>query len=130
MWWKRPALNVHAAIVEELRAVFGDHATGTASKRQLSELFDPIVYVVFQGGSIVYVGMSTRGLSRLNTHTHHVLRRLSGYCDIAWWTVATKNGAKQIELELIHKYQPINNGHNRVLERHRLMDIAVTGNPS
>jgi hypothetical protein len=71
-------------------------------KFKLSNIYQPIVYLLFDADEIVYIGQSKVGLSRVHNHARSKCKLFTHYsyfgCDA--------NGLDDLEHTLINKYRP------------------------
>ena len=75
---------------------------------------NPIVYMACGKDSVLYVGMSAKGLERVFGKGHHVLSHItSDIVNIQVFQTATEKDARELETALIREFKPIHNGRRR-----------------
>jgi Arm DNA-binding domain len=94
----------------------------------LKKLFGPCVYVVKEAGAdlVLYVGMSTKGVSRIGDYGHHVIEAMRARENIIVSVIFAEdaNAAIRLETALILKHRPEFNSRVdlKPIKRRRLVD--------
>jgi hypothetical protein len=68
-------------------------------------LAGPVVYVLFRGEQVMYVGMSRNGISRPTSLRHHALK-IEASDELQIFPMPSKDAALRVERALIHRLRP------------------------
>lgn len=91
---------------DELVSALQSHAGMEFTGVDARVLMGPIVYLLFRGERVLYVGMSQRGLLRPLDRRHRALKDLKDNDRLQVWPLASVTIARAVESALIERLQP------------------------
>lgn len=91
----------------------------------LRDLSGPLVYLLFAGHRVLYVGFLASGIERPMGSAHHAIgrARLSEADRLQCWPMASEQTARELERLLIDRLCPEWNGPSRPLQHARVARI-------
>lgn len=101
-------------IIKDATTMIGGSQSPTMflSGEQLRSLRAAVIYMWVRNEQVLYVGMSSTGLSRPLDIKHHRLANINDDDTFVAWGIPTVQQAKDLERELIRKFRPALNSAN------------------